>query len=148
MNDVFKDLVVVKRSGQRVTFNGTKVAIAIDKGFESVYDTYNVKDVNKVYECVLKTIAMDYKNRKTISVEDIQNIIELCLKKLNYSDVYSSFSEYRLKRARLREVFEVKSQHKFLKAIEKVGYLAKSANDKKPNEMIDRFAKIISKEYN
>ena len=147
MNDVFKDLVVVKRSGQRVSFNGTKVAIAIDKGFESVYDTYDVKDVNKVYEEVLSTIESDYKGRKTINVEDIQNIIELCLKKLNYTDVYLSFSEYRLRRARSREVFEVKSQHKFLKSLEKVGYLARSANDKKPNEMIDRFAKIISKEF-
>ncbi len=147
MSDVFKDLVVVKRSGQRVTFNGTKVAIAIDKGFESVYDTYDVKDVNKVYEAVLASIEADYKGRKTINVEDIQNIIESCLKKLNYTDVYLSFSEYRLRRARSREVFEVKSQHKFVKSLEKVGYLARSANDKKPNEMIDRFAKIISKEF-
>ena len=48
MDEVFKELVVVKRSGQRVSFNRTKVAIAIDKGFESVYDSYDVKDVNKV----------------------------------------------------------------------------------------------------
>ncbi len=147
MTDMFKELVVVKRSGQRVSFNGTKVAIAIDKGFESVYDKYDVKDVNKVYEEVLKTISNDYKDRKTINVEDIQNIIETCLQKLKYMDVYQSFSDYRLRRARSREVFEIKSQHKFLKAIEKVGYLARSANDKKPNEMIDRFAKIISKEF-
>ena len=147
MNDDFKDLVVVKRSGQRVSFNRTKVAIAIDKGFESVHDIYDVKDVNKVYELVLKTIAKDYKDRKTINVEDIQNIIESCLKDLKYLDVCQSFSEYRLRRSRSREVFEIKSQHKFLKAIEKVGYLARSANDKKPNEMIDRFAKIISKEF-
>lgn len=147
MNNVLKDLVVVKRSGQRVSFNGTKVAIAIDKGFESVYENYDVKDVNKVYESVLKTIEDDYKARKTINVEDIQNIIELCLKKLNYTDVYLSFSDYRQRRSKSREVFEIKSQHKFLKSLEKVGYLARSANDKKPNEMIDRFAKIISKEF-
>ena len=147
MNDVFKELIVVKRSGQRVSFNGTKVAIAIDKGFDSVYDKYDVKNVNEVYEEVLKTIALDYKDRKTINVEDIQNIIEECLKKLKYNDVYESFSQYRLRRARSRDVFEIKSQHKFLKAIEKVGYLAREANNKKPNELIDRFAKIISKEF-
>ena len=77
MNDVFKDLVVVKRSGQRVSFNGTKVAIAIDKGFESVYDTYDVKDVNKVYEAVLSSIADDYKGRKTINVEDMKILLNL-----------------------------------------------------------------------
>ena len=147
MNDVFNELVVVKRSGQRVSFNGTKVAIAIDKGFDSVYEHYDVKDVNKVYEEVLNTIANEYNQRKTINVEDIQNIIEICLKKLKYMDVYLSFSEYRLRRARSREVFEIKSQHKFLKAIEKVGYLARSSNNKKPNEIIEKFAKIISKEF-
>ena len=147
MDEVFKELVVVKRSGQRVSFNRTKVAIAIDKGFESVYDSYDVKDVNKVNEEVLKTIANNYKTRKTINVEDIQNIIEECLKKLKYDDVYLSFSQYRERRARSREVFEIKSQHKFLKAIEKVGYLAKSSNNKKPNEVLESFAKIISKEY-
>ena len=41
MNDiceeqVLSDLVVVKRSGQRVSFNGTKIAIAIKKAFDNV----------------------------------------------------------------------------------------------------------------
>ena len=147
MNDVLNELVVVKRSGQRVSFNGTKVALAIDKGFDSVYDNYDVKDVNKVYEEVLDTIIENYKDRKTINVEDIQNIIEECLKKLKYTDAYLSFSEYRLRRARSREVFEIKSQHKFLKAIEKVGYLARSSNSKTPDKMIEKFAKVISKEF-
>ena len=58
--DVFKDIVVVKRSGQRVPFNGTKIAIAIKKGFDSVYEHYDEKVVNKIYEKVLKEIAKDY----------------------------------------------------------------------------------------
>ena len=110
VNNVLKELVVVKRTGQRVTFNGTKVAVAISKGFDSVYDTYDVKDVNKVYELVLETIINNYENRKTINVEDIQNIIEDSLKKLGFNKVYISFSEYRLRRARSRDVFGIKSQ--------------------------------------
>ena len=47
--EVFNDLVVVKRSGQRVSFNGHKIAIAIKKGFDSVYEEYDEKEVNKVY---------------------------------------------------------------------------------------------------
>ena len=42
------NLIVVKRSGQRVPFNGAKVAIAIKKGFDSVYEEYDEKQVNKV----------------------------------------------------------------------------------------------------
>ena len=46
--DFFDDIVVVKRSGQRVSFNDTKVAIAVKKGFDSVYEEYDEKEVNKV----------------------------------------------------------------------------------------------------
>lgn len=35
-NLVFNELVVVKRSGQRVNFNSMKIAIAIKKAFDSV----------------------------------------------------------------------------------------------------------------
>ena len=80
--DFFNDIIVVKRSGQRVNFNDAKVAIAIKKGFDSVYDEYDEKNVNKVKEKVLEQIKKDYKDRKTIGVEDIQDIIEHTLQKL------------------------------------------------------------------
>ena len=34
--DFFNDIIVVKRSGQRVNFNPTKVAIAIKKGYNKI----------------------------------------------------------------------------------------------------------------
>ena len=34
--DLLEELVVVKRSGQRVNFNDTKIALAVKKGFDSV----------------------------------------------------------------------------------------------------------------
>ena len=36
--NVLSEITVVKRSGQRVSFNPTKVAIAVKKGFDIVYD--------------------------------------------------------------------------------------------------------------
>ena len=48
--DFFDEIVVVKRSGQRVNFNDAKVAIAVKKGFDSVYEEYDEKLVNKVKE--------------------------------------------------------------------------------------------------
>ena len=50
--EFFDDIVVVKRSGQRVGFNEAKVALAVKKGFDSVYEDYDEKDVNKVKEKV------------------------------------------------------------------------------------------------
>ena len=46
--DFLDDLVVVKRSGQRVSFNDAKIALAVKKGFDSVYEEYDEKLVNKV----------------------------------------------------------------------------------------------------
>ena len=73
--DLLEELVVVKRSGQRVNFNDTKIALAVKKGFDSVYEEYDEKLVNKVKEKVLSEIRKNYKDRKTIGVEDIQDII-------------------------------------------------------------------------
>ena len=154
--EAINDLVVVKRSGQRVTFNGPKIAIAIKKGFDSVYENYDEKEVNKVYENVLKNIEKNYKERKTIGVEEIQDIIENELKKYN-EDVYKSFSEYRERRAASREAFVVKQQHKFVKAIESLGLKsAKEENSKRENANVDgdgpmgtmlHFGSTISKEF-
>lgn len=103
--DFFDEITVVKRSGQRVGFRDTKVAIAIKKGFDSVYENYDEKEVNKVKEKVLNYIAKEYKGRKTISVEDVSDAIELMLKKMKYDQVYESFKGYRERRAASREAF-------------------------------------------
>ena len=63
-NEVLEDLIVVKRSGQRVDFNASKIAIAIKKSYESVYENVNEKDVYKVFEKVLTYINENYKERK------------------------------------------------------------------------------------
>ena len=53
----FDNLVVVKRSGQRVSFNAPKIAIAIKSAFDSISGNYTAKDINKSYENVLNYIA-------------------------------------------------------------------------------------------
>ena len=151
------NLIVVKRSGQRVPFNGAKVAIAIKKGFDSIYEEYDEKQVNKVYEKVLHYIEKEYKERKTIGVEEIQDIIEDQLKKNGYEDVYQSFSDYRERRAASREAFGVKQQHKFIKAIESLGLKSsKEENSKRENANVDgdgpmgtmlHFGSTVSKEF-
>ena len=79
-NEVLEDLIVVKRSGQRVEFNASKIAIAVKKAFDAVYTEADEREVYKVFEKVLSYINENYKERKTINVEDIQDIIENVLK--------------------------------------------------------------------
>lgn len=146
---LLNDLVVVKRSGQRVNFNSTKIAIAIKKAFDQVMPNEGEKQINKVYEDVLDYINVTYSDRKTINVEDIQDIIETKLKENKYNEVYYAFSDYRERRAASRKAFAMKQQHKFTKAIERIvqdNKENKNAN-RKPNEILVNFGKTVSCEY-
>ena len=155
--DFFDDLTVVKRSGQRVEFNDAKVALAIKKGFDSVYEEYDEKEVNKVKEKVLSYIKKEYKDRKTIGVEDIQDAIEKELQDLKFDEVYTSFKGYRERRAASRDAFVVKQQHKFVKAIESLGLKTSSEeNSKRENANVDgdgpmgtmlHFGSTVSREF-
>jgi len=140
------DLVVVKRSGQRVGFNTNKIAIAIKKAFDYVRQADCEKQINKVYEDVLEYINNNYNDRKTINVEDIQDIIENKLKENKYEDVYLAFSDYRIRRAASRKAFGIKQQHKFAKAIERI-VNNKDCFNNKPNYILLDFGKTIACEY-
>ena len=142
----FNELIVVKRSGQRVNFNGPKIAVAIKAAFDDDdSDIYNEKDINKVYEDTLKYIYDNYQDRKTINVEDIQDVIEKILLLDKYLPIYKHFSDYRIKRSESRKAFSEKQQHKFVKAIEKIGSI--NSNDDKPFNALYSFGQTISSEY-
>lgn len=145
-NEVLENLVVVKRSGQRVEFNASKIAIAIKKAFESVYDSPDEREIYSVFETVLKYINGNYKDRKTINVEDIQDIIENMLKEMQFDNVFLAFKDYRQKRAASRKVFSEKQRHKFVKVVEKIEN-EKIASDLTPRKLLDRFGRTISSEY-
>ena len=159
-------LQVVKRNGKKVDFNGSKIALAIKKGFDSVSPDeesgeevkYTSKDVNKVYEGVLKRIEKEYQGAEKIKIEDIQDMIEDELQKKGYIDVYESFSEYRERRAYSRQMFSDEKQlHKFLKAIEGLGLKSAHEEDmKRENANVDgdtamgtmlQYGSTVSKEF-
>ena len=103
---------VVKRNGKKVEFDGTKVALAIKKGFDSILleedeKKYSEKDIQKVYQAVIKKIAKEYLPLGKIKIEEVQDLIEDMLKKYDYIDVYESFSEYRQRRAAARIALEM-----------------------------------------
>jgi ribonucleoside-triphosphate reductase (formate) len=131
-------LKVVKRNNKKVDFQGEKIAVAIKKGFDSVQnEDYNEVDINKVYLCVLEKIEKDYEDKSSIKIEEIQNLIEKELQNNGYMDVYESFSDYRERRKKSREIF-LSRQHKLLKAIESLSLKASSENDeKRENANID-----------
>ena len=156
-------LKVVKRNGKKVDFDGAKIAVAIKKGFDSLIlddetTKYNEKDIQKVYQNVVKTIEKKYKDQDKIKIEEIQDLIEESLKKYGYDDVYKSFSEYRERRNASRELFaDEKKMHKFLKSLEGLGLKNASEEDaKRENANIDgnsamgtmlQYGSTVSKEF-
>lgn len=167
VSEILEDLKVVKRSGKKVDFDGKKIAIAIKKGFDSVeVDTdeeekekkYSSKDVQKVYQAVLKRLEKEAKDKDKIQIEEIQDLIEEELSNKGYEDVHKSFSEYRDRRNASRQSFFAdKKTHKFLKSLENLGL--KSANEedaKRENANIDgnspmgtmlQYGATVSKEF-
>ncbi len=161
---LLENLKVVKRNGKKVDFDTAKVAIAIKKGFdgankaEDEEERYTTKDIQKVYQSVIKRILKEYKEEEKIKIENIQDMIEETLQKLGYEDVYKSFSEYRDRRAQSRKLFsDEKKMHKFLKSLEGLGLKnAKEEDAKRENANIDgnsamgtmlQYGSTVSKEF-
>lgn len=151
MIDKLNTIKVVKRNGRRVEFDGSKIAIAIKKGFDSVDAPYGLDDVNKVYNKVILQIRKQEKD--SIKIEQIQDLIEQELQKNGYTDVYQSFAEYRERRAKSREAFsDEKRLHKFLKLIEKLGLKEGSEenttlSNKNAYDTMLEFGSTLSKEF-
>ena len=168
VDDITLNIKVVKRDGKKVDFDGSKIALAIKKGFDSVEvdeelseskeKKYTEKDIQKVYQAVVGRIEKEYTDSEKIKIETIQDMIEDVLQKKGYEDVYNSFSQYRERRANSRKLFfDEKKTHKFLKSIEGLGLKsAKEEDAKRENANVDgdtamgtmlQYGSTISKEF-
>ncbi len=166
--DLVTNLKVVKRNGKKVDFDGTKIAVAIKKGFDNLKTAqyahlslgveYTEKDSQKVFQAVMKRIDKEYKDAEKIKIEEIQDMIEAELKKKGYTDVYESFADYREKRRQSREMFvDDKKMHKFLKTIEGLGLKSSvEDNTKRENANVNgdtamgtmlQYGSTVSKEF-
>ena len=149
---------VIKRNGKKVNFDASKIAISIQKGFDSIEGKYNEKDVQNVFQSVLKRIKKDYVDKDKIKIEEIQNLIEEELKNKKYDDVYESTKNYRERRNQSRLLFvEEKKMHKFLKTLESLGLKSAHEEDaKRENANVDgdtamgtmlQYGSTVSKEF-
>ena len=149
---------VIKRNGKKVNFDASKIAISIQKGFDSIEGKYNETDVQNVFQSVLKRIKKDYVDKDKIKIEEIHNLIEEELKNKKYDDVYESTKNYRERRNQSRLLFvEEKKMHKFLKTLESLGLKSAHEEDaKRENANVDgdtamgtmlQYGSTVSKEF-
>ena len=90
---------VIKRDERLQPYNWNKVELAVTAAFESV----NEKIDDKFKEQLKRSVELAFKNKESITVEEIQDIIEKELIKRNKYNVAKSFIIYRNKRTEVRE---------------------------------------------
>ena len=96
-------LTVTKRDGTKVPFDLSKIVVAVEKAFTAEHQEIT-KDV---LELLALRVTADF-NKKikndSVSVEDIQDSVEIVLVQAGYIEVARSYMDYRKRHAALRQV--------------------------------------------
>ena len=94
---------VVKRDGQVVGFDISKISAAIKKAFDSIEKPYDDNVIDFISLKVTAAFSSKIKDGK-IAVEDIQDSVEEVLGEAGYGDVAKSYILYRKQREKMRNM--------------------------------------------
>lgn len=95
---------IIKRDGSRVDFELGKIKRAIFKAFKSVDSTINEEKLEYIAQKIVKTIEEKFPLDHTVTVEEVQDLVELNLIDENYYREVKSFILYRAKHNMDRKV--------------------------------------------
>ena len=89
---------VIKRNGEKVSFNKEKINIAIMKA------NHDVKESDRIPEDKINHISYEIMNidKEELSVEEIQDLVELKLMEYGFHNLAKAYIVYRYKRAEIR----------------------------------------------
>lgn len=88
---------IIKRDGTRVPFEKEKIERAIAKSFASVDSLVSDEKLSQMSDKIVATIKEKYPKDHTVSVEEVQDLVELTLIDENYYREVKSFILYRAK---------------------------------------------------
>ena len=140
---------VVKRNGDVVDFNERKIENAVLKAFKEVYPngTANIDSTELTLRLVNKRLEEHSKTEASISVEDIQDIVEQVLMGVDVK-VAKAYITYRYKRALARNLKE--TDEEILSLLDCANEEAKQENSNKNPTLLptqrDYMAGAISKD--
>ena len=107
-------LYVVKRDGRQVDFNSDKIAQAIKGSANEI--GFNLKE-SQVLDTVKKVIGyIELEAKRTITVEEIQNLVEKALSEEGLKEIVIAYAGYRKERTKVREI-----KSDLMKAIRSIG---------------------------
>ena len=95
---------IIKRDGSKVDFELEKIKRAIYKAFKSVDSTITDDKLNYIAQKIVKTIEEKFPADHTVTVEEVQDLVELNLIDENHYREVKSFILYRAKHNMDRKV--------------------------------------------
>ncbi|MDD7305078.1 MAG: ribonucleoside-diphosphate reductase subunit alpha [Peptoniphilaceae bacterium] len=102
---------IKKRDGQIVDFERKKIERAISKAFDSVGSMVSSEKLEQMSSDIVKTIKEKYPQDHIVSVEEVQDLVELQLIDKNYYREVKSFILYRAKHTMDRKVLNDFTQY-------------------------------------
>ncbi|MGL5913551.1 MAG: anaerobic ribonucleoside-triphosphate reductase [Bacteroidales bacterium] len=91
---------VIKRDGREVSFSDQKILTAIKLANESVDEGFQLSE--KKIKSAFEFIKKELEGKESITVEDIQDLVEKSLMNKNFYEVAKSFICYRKERTKIR----------------------------------------------
>lgn len=150
---------VIKRDGREMGFNPQKIAHAVYSAAVATKDIEVSHELNmalavstEVTNKVTEDINGKYKDTDTITVEEIQDMVEIALMNLGYTDIAKCYILYREKRSQIRN-----RKSKTMETMRELTFSDSKDNDvKRENGNIDgntamglmlKYGSEISKEF-
>ncbi len=104
---------VIKRDGQTVEFDISKISHAITQAFEATGRQYNPN----IIDLLALRVTADYETKiqdDKVQVEDIQDSVESVLQSAGYTDVAKAYILYRKQREKVRNMNRTMLDYKAL----------------------------------
>lgn len=130
-------LHVVKRDGRRVEFNSVKITNAIKSAAEEIAFSLKESEAIELTQKVIKKI--EELNEKEITVEEIQNIVQMTLLENDFKQIGITYSTYRRERTKVRDI-----KSDLMKAIEQIGVETDRDNANVGNNFSSKLLRIAS----
>lgn len=130
-------LYVVKRDGREVEFNADKIAQAIKGSANEIGFNLKESEVLDTVQTVTTYVELEYK--QTITVEQIQNLVEKALQDEGHKDIAIAYSGYRKERTKVREI-----KSDLMKAIRRIGVETDRDNANVGNNFSSKLLRIAS----
>lgn len=99
-------MIIIKRSGKTVEFDVQKIKRAIEKAFISVSKPYKEDVLEQMAVDVQKKAENNFPKDHVVTVEEIQDLVEITLIEYNYYTVVKSYILYRASHHKMRKVLE------------------------------------------